>query len=71
MLDQTTMIPLGVAVLSIGGASFWLSAVHSKVNSHGEELAETKNKQEKIHDDLRQIKIDLGIIKELLKKEKE
>lgn len=67
LIDQNTVIPLGLAIAVIGGGSFWLSAINSKVDAQDRLVVESKVKQDRISDDIAQIKVDVGIIKESLK----
>lgn len=65
-LTGDTMMPLSLSVAIIGSGSFWLSGVSAKVETHDKLIMETKLKQEKTADDLSQIRVDIGVIKQLL-----
>lgn len=66
LLNEDTLVPLGLSIAVIGSATFWLSAVSAKVDSHEKVLVEQKTKQEKTAEDLGQIKVDIGVIKQIL-----
>lgn len=65
-ITQNTMIPIGLSILVIGTSSFWLAGITSKVDAHERSIIETKIKHDKTNEDLNQIRIDIGVIKQLL-----
>lgn len=66
LLSSNTVAPLGLSIAVIGSAAFWLSNVSAKVEAHERIIVETKVKQERTADDLGQIRIDIGVIKQVL-----
>lgn len=45
-ISENTLIPLGIAVIAIGGAATWLTAMKSKVDEHGILIEELRHSNE-------------------------
>jgi hypothetical protein len=63
LLDEKTMVPIGLAVVAIGGASGWCTLVHFRINALASTTIEVQSKQDKYSQDLAEIRTDLAEIK--------
>jgi hypothetical protein len=73
-LSENTLIPLGLAIVAIGGAAVWLTTIHLSNNANAENIVEIKatvdkysDTQQKIFESINQIKQDVSEIKTELK----
>lgn len=66
-ISDKTLIPLGIAVLVIGGGATWLTTLHLATTSNATTLSEMKKdipeKLEQIQKDIAEIKGELRRIK--------
>lgn len=67
--DQT-LIPIGLAILTIGGGAAWLTVVHEKVAVSADRIKEMSEDQKKYTEDLHQINARLARIETLLERSK-
>ena len=65
-ITEKTLIPIGVAVVVIGGGSMWLTSLYAKVNELEEQVSAKAHAIERIQDDVYQIKLDVREIKTLM-----
>lgn len=63
ILTEKTLVPLGLALAVIAGATFWLTTIYLETKSHGEMLKEVSVKQERYSDDIHHIMMDIAEIK--------
>lgn len=70
-LTSNTAIPLGLAVVAIGGGSVWLTTLHAKASIAVEGVNELKLKRDEdqrllqtIHKELIEVKTIVGALKE-------
>ena len=52
-LDETTLIPLGVAVICIGGGAMWLTNMHNKIIDNARAFSELRSSHSKEIDELK------------------
>ena len=69
-LTESTLIPLGVAVAVIGGASAWMTRMHFITDATAKGLSDTNTFISSINDHLDSIQPRLARIEVLLEKEK-
>lgn len=69
-IDAFTMVPLGAAVLAIGGSAAWLTRLSSKQERHDERLKDVEDQQKQYNKDISYIRSDLAEIKGELKNRK-
>lgn len=62
-LTEKTWIPLGAAVIVIGGATAWLTSVSWNVASATQEISSMKRDQQQYMQDVQAIKTDIAVIK--------
>ena len=54
-VTEETLIPIGLAVLAIGGGTVWLTTIHNKTEVNTRAIAEISAKQESSNDLLKSI----------------
>lgn len=62
-LTESTLIPIGLAVVVIGGGAVWLTVLADTVSGTSKEVLTIREKQDKYQEDIHQIKLDLTKIK--------
>lgn len=65
-----TLIPLGAAIIAIGGGAAWLTTVHVQMEANAASIQSIEAKQERYADDIHRISIDIAEIKGELKRQK-
>ena len=53
MINELTLIPIGLAIIVIGGGAVWLTSMHNKILENSKALTELKGAHSKELDDLR------------------
>lgn len=64
-LTEKTLIPIGLAVIVIGGGSAWFTSLHA----HQLHLTERMDAVERIEEQVSQIKQDIAEIRGILKRQ--
>ena len=67
IITENTLVPIGLALAIISGATFWLTTIYLQNVSHGEIIQSMTSKQEKYNEDLHKIMVDIAEIKIKLK----
>lgn len=62
-LTEHTLIPIGLAIFTFGGAAAWLTTLHVTALANSRTLNVIINKQEKFSEDLSAIRQDIAVIK--------
>lgn len=60
-ISEGTLIPVGLAVLVIGGATGWVTKTTFQLSDHSERLARIEDNSEQIKSDVIRIKTLLGV----------
>jgi hypothetical protein len=61
-ITDKTLIPLGLAVIAIGGGSVWLTTVYAEVKTNNEKLTEVIRSQEEYNRNVAEINSRLSRI---------
>lgn len=62
-ITEQTLIPLGVAVMAIGGGAAWLTQVYLMTQANGEMITKVQAQQDVYTKNLEEIRVELGEIK--------
>lgn len=62
-LTEMTLVPLGMAIISIGGAAAWLTTIHVQMDANAASIQSIEEKQTEYSKDIRQIAVDIAEIK--------
>jgi hypothetical protein len=65
-LTENTMIPIGLAILAIGGGASWLTVLMVKINNAEAKLQEVQSKQDAYIEKMNAIQMDVRVIKVVL-----
>ena len=68
VINQKTLVPLGMSVFIVGGAAFWLSSLQALAQVNKETLHHVINKQTAYNTCIMDIKSDIAEIKGELKR---
>jgi len=66
-ISDQTLIPIGIAVLVIGGGAAWLTALYAKTDALADSLRQKTAVIESVSHDVNQIKLDIREIKTRLR----
>lgn len=69
-LTENTLIPLGIAILAIGGGSMWITSLYAEVQSTSTAVKEARTRQEETSKTLNEINERLSRIEWKLEKGK-
>jgi hypothetical protein len=62
-LSDKTLIPLGVAILGIGGAAMWLTSLYFQTQANASQIQRLADKQDSYLSTLIEIRSDVAVIK--------
>lgn len=65
-LSENTLIPIGLAVIVIGGGAAWLTDLHSSIAATEARVSKVEPKVDKVSDDIAEIKQSIAVILERL-----
>lgn len=63
-LSENTLIPIGLAVVVIGGGSAWLTKISIATAANSDALSRIETKQESYTEHLAEIRQDLAVIRQ-------
>ncbi len=66
-ITENTAISIGLVVTLVGGI-FWISSMFALASNTAEKAAKLEQKQDVVASDIAEIKLDIAVIKEILKK---
>lgn len=69
-ITEMTLIPLGVALISIGGGAAWLTRIHIQMDANAASIQSIEENQTEYSKDIRQIAVDIAEIKGELKRQR-
>lgn len=71
LLTDNTLVPLGVAIVGIGGAAMWLTSLYFQTQANAAQIQRLADKQDAYLATLIEIRSDVAVIKSQIEKEKE
>lgn len=63
-LDDSTWVPLGLAIVTIGGAAMWITSISINVEASQDKLNQLQTKQDQYFEAVHAMQSDLAVIKE-------
>lgn len=69
-IDERTLIPVGLAVITIGGGIAWLTALYDKTEALAQDMQSKDVLIHRMTEDIHAIRLDIEIIKHVIKREK-
>lgn len=66
-LSDQTLIPIGLAIMAIGGGAAWLTSIHIETRANADMIREIKTAQDRYMEDIHAIRINITEINTQMK----